>query len=217
MKKSVIALMLPTLSLFGCAQLGMTKHQETTSAPGQFNASEQFQAHPRGVQQMTVSQRMAAKNVTHYVQKLMQDMVSNVKYINDQTPVAVSSFVFLDEDFNHATLLGNQIAESFIHELHNFGVPVIDFKTTDFMRVTKHGDFIFSRDFLELSDELPFKYVLAGTLTHHQGGILVNARIVGMQSKVVVGTAQGFLPQAVVNALRDGAIHEGIRLQRAGE
>ncbi len=63
-------------------------------------------------------------------------MVENLQYVSEQTPLAVSSFIFLDEDYNDGSLLGNQIAESFMHELHSFGVPVIDFKTTDYMRVT---------------------------------------------------------------------------------
>ncbi|KZN37548.1 FlgO family outer membrane protein [Pseudoalteromonas luteoviolacea] len=216
MKQYAFGLILPLL--FGCT----LTEDETSSRSAivvEKNAfatpESQFQAHPSGMHGMTVPQQMASRNVTHYVQNLMQDMIGNLRYVNDRTPIAVATFVFLDEDYNYGSLLGNQLSESFIHELHNFGVPVVDFKTTDFMRVTKTGDFIFSRDFLELSDEHTFNYVLAGTLANHQGGVLVNARIVGVKSKAVVGTAQGFLPQAVVNALRDGIGHDGIRLERA--
>jgi TolB-like protein len=114
-------------------------------------------------------------------------------------------------------LLGNQIAESFIHELHAFGVPVIDFKTTDYMRVTPSGDYVFSRDYLELSQDQNFNYVLAGTLVNHQSGVLVNARIVGLASKAVVGSAQGFIPQSVVDALDSTNRSDGITLKQASE
>jgi len=157
------------------------------------------------------------KNINHYVRGIMQDMVENLQYVNEKTPLAVSSFVFLDDDYTESSLLGNQISESFMHELHSFGVPVIDFKTTDYMRVSPEGDFVFSRDYLELNQDQTFNYVLAGTLVSHQGGVLVNARIVGLKSKAVVGTAQGFIPQSVVDALNSNYRTDGIMLKQASK
>ncbi len=152
------------------------------------------------------------KTINHYARGIMHDLVNNLDYVNSKTPIGVSSFIFLDGDFYQANLLGNQLAESFLHEIHQFGIPVIDFKTTDYIRVTEKGDFVFSRDFLELKDNQPIKYVLAGTLVKHQGGILVNARIVGLESKAVVASAQGFLPENIVSALLPSQHHDGIRL-----
>ncbi|WP_440055592.1 FlgO family outer membrane protein [Pseudoalteromonas sp. T1lg65] len=217
MKNKLLSLILPLSLLAGCAQGNFfaVEKSDNESTRNGFQGTSMFQNNPNGMKQFSVSQRMASKNVTHYVQGLMQDMVANLKHVNEKTPIAVSSFVFLDKQYDQGSLLGNQIAESFIHELHTFGIPVIDFKTTDYIRVTPQGDFIFSRDFLELSDEHPFLYVLGGTLVNHQGGIMINARVVGLRSKHVVGTAQGFLPQNVVNALQDGAAYDGIQLEQA--
>ncbi|MFT4927341.1 MAG: TolB-like protein [Phenylobacterium sp.] len=141
------------------------------------------------------------KNITHYVRGIMHDLVDNLHYVNDKTPIGVTSFVFLDSDLDQSDLLGKQIAESFIHEVHQFGIPVIDYKTTDYIRVTKTGDFIFSRDFLDLKEEQPIKYVLAGTLVKHRGGLLVNARIIGLLSKAVVASAQAFIPESITDGL----------------
>ncbi|MEI5638153.1 MULTISPECIES: FlgO family outer membrane protein [unclassified Pseudoalteromonas] len=217
MFKNLVSVILPLTLMVGCAQgsfFAVEGAPEQQSRNG-FAKDSMFQSNPSGMKQFSISQQMAGKNVTHYVQSIMQDMVANIKHVNEKTPIAVTSFVFLDKDFNQASLLGNQLAESFIHELHTFGIPVVDFKTTDYIRVTPEGDFVFSRDFLELSDDHPFLYVLGGTLVNHQGGVMVNARIVGLRSKSVVGTAQGFLPQNIVNALEDGAAYDGILLEQA--
>lgn len=151
-------------------------------------------------------------NINHYVRGMMQDLVSNLQYVNAETPMAVTSFVFLDSNFEEADVLGNQIAESFIHEIHKFGIPVIDFKTTDYVRVTPTGDFVLSRDFLELPSNLPVQYVLLGTLTKHQDGVLVNARIVGISSKAVVGSAQSFLPAEITQSINSYGLKDGIKL-----
>lgn len=152
------------------------------------------------------------KDVNYYVRGLMQELVGNLQYVNASTPVAVTNFVFLDGSFEQADLVGKQLSESFIHEVHKFGIPVIDFKTTDYIRVSNSGDFVLSRDYLELNSDLPIRYVVAGTLVKHLAGYMVNARIVGIDSKAVVASAQGFLPASVINSMISSNVNDGIPL-----
>lgn len=154
----------------------------------------------------------SVKNLNYYVRTMMQDLVGNMKYVNAATPVVVTSFVMLDSDFQHADLLGRQISESFIHEVHKYGIPVLDFKTLDFIRVTPQGDFVFSKDYLELNGDLPIKYAVAGTMVKQVSGYLVNARVIGIESKAVVASAQGFLPANVVNSLISSGFSDGVPL-----
>lgn len=140
-------------------------------------------------------------NINFYARGLMQDLIANLQYVNTSTPVAVTSFVMLDSDYNESNLLGNQLAESLIHEVHKFGIPVIDFKTTGFIRITEQGDFAFSKDYEDFSGDLPARYIISGTLSKHKDGYIVNARIVGLESKAVVASAQSFIPKEIANAL----------------
>ncbi|MCO6354931.1 hypothetical protein GBO14_09405 [Pseudoalteromonas shioyasakiensis] len=224
MKRLILTLCLPFG--FGCSSMltgDVTQHdndpqlaaQREVAAP--HSNDSVFQTNQAVMNNSTFTAAPTRKNINHYVRGIMQDLVENLQYVSDSTPVAVSSFIYLDADYNSTNLLGNQIAESFIHELHAFGVPVIDFKTTDYMRVTPTGDYVFSRDYLELSQDQNFNYVLAGTLVNHQSGVLVNARIVGLTSKAVVGSAQGFIPQSVVDALDSTNRSDGITLKQASE
>ncbi|MEP4889374.1 MAG: FlgO family outer membrane protein [Aliiglaciecola sp.] len=147
------------------------------------------------------SARMVTKHVGDYVQSMTQDLISNMEYITDKTPVGVTNFALIDSDLQRSNLLGFQLTESFMHELHKFRIPVIDFKATEYIRVTEHGDFLLSRDFLELTEQSPIEYILTGTMTKHQGGYIVNARILGLESKAVVASAQMLMPFYVVDAL----------------
>lgn len=226
MKRLFLSLCLPLG--FGCSSMLTADNEKTYSDEPQLVSAQRevaapqtstsaFQSNQVVMNDSTFTAAPTRKNINHYVRGIMQDMVENLQYVNDKTPLAVSSFIYLDADYNAGSLLGNQIAESFMHELHTFGVPVIDFKTTDYMRVTPTGDYVFSRDYLELSQQQNFNYVLAGTLVNHQGGVLVNARIVGITSKAVVGSAQGFIPQSVVDALDSTNRSDGIMLKQASE
>jgi TolB-like protein len=136
-------------------------------------------------------------DINHYVRGLMQDLVANLQYVNSSTPVAVVSFVMLNSNYNDANLLGKQIAESLIHEVHKFGIPVIDFKTTGYIRVTEQGDFAFSKDYEDFTGDMPARYIVGGTMLKHKDGYLINARIVGVQSQAVVASAQSFIPNSV--------------------
>jgi len=160
------------------------------------------------------------KHVGDYVRNMAQDLVSNMQYVTERTPVAVTHFSLIDSDLKETNLLGQQMAESFAHEFHKFRMPVVEFKSTQFIRVTETGDFVMSRDFLDLKSSTPIQYVLTGTLTKHQGGYIVNARMLGMQSSVIVASAQSFIPFYVVDALlpsgssRQNEIVDGVRIIR---
>jgi len=136
-------------------------------------------------------------DINYYVRGLMQDLVGNLQYVNATTPVAVVSFVMLDSNYNDSNLLGIQIAESLIHEVHKFGIPVIDFKTTGYIRITEQGDFAFSKDYQDFSGDMPARYIVGGTMLKHTDGYLINARIVGVTSQAVVASAQSFIPNSV--------------------
>ncbi|MFC3031867.1 FlgO family outer membrane protein [Pseudoalteromonas fenneropenaei] len=220
--KHVMTTIALALVVSGCTALqGNNQLTSGAQSPGFVDGVRDVAAPNNNFQSLAVKQQAqqvnsvySGKNINHYIRAVMQDLVTNLQYVNQKTPIAVASFVYLDADFNSTTLLGNQIAEGFVHELHQFGIPVIDFKTTDFMRITPQGDFVFSRDYLELSQDMPFQYVMAGTLVNHTDGVLVNARVVGINSKAVVGTAQGFIPQKVIDELNSKDELDGVTLKR---
>jgi TolB-like protein len=153
----------------------------------------------------------AKHNINHYAQGLMQDLIANLHSVNANTPIAVVSFVMLDSDYNQSSILGNQMAESLIHEVHKFGIPVIDYKTTGFIRVTEQGDFAFSKDYEDFGNDLAVLYIVGGTLLRHEAGYLVNARVVDIKTKAVVASAQSFIPNDIADALltRQTSVYQG--------
>jgi TolB-like protein len=148
-----------------------------------------------------LSQDPPKHDINYYARGIMQDLIANLQYVNSTTPVAVTSFVMLDSNYNETNILGLQIAESMIHEVHKFGIPVIDFKTTGFIRVTEQGDFAFSKDYQDFTGELAARYIVTGTMLKNTEGYFINARIVGVKSQAVVASAQSFIPNAVAEPI----------------
>lgn len=160
-----------------------------------------------------VYQKTQVGDLNHYVQGIMQDLIANMDTPDNSMDIGVTSFVYLDGNFNDTDLLGNQLSESFMHELHQFGLNVLDFKSSDYIRVTPSGDFNFSRDYEELSAAMPVQYVMGGTMVKHQDGVIVNARMVSLNSKEILSTAQGFIPASVVDALHRSQQKSGMSLK----
>ncbi len=135
--------------------------------------------------------------INDVVKGLAYQMLESSSFVNPKTPIAIASFVDL-KNLESTNWLGNQLSESFVHEMQRHGLVVIDFKTTGHIRVTADGDYVFSRDWKELPERQIIDYVVTGTMMQQETGILVNARMIGMQSRVVVATAQSFIPAWVI-------------------
>ena len=180
MKKWLIPMLLPTL-LSSCSMTETNDFYKSTKVDRSEIDSFNLPRHA----------------INDVVKGLAYQMLESSSFVNAKTPVAVASFVNL-KDLESTNWLGNQLAESFVHELQLHGLVIVDFKTTGHIRVTKDGDYVFSRDWKELPERQIIDYVVTGTMMEQQDGILVNARMIGMQSKVVVATAQSFIPTWVI-------------------
>ena len=128
-----------------------------------------------------------------FVESLTEELVESNTSVSARTPIAVTSFVDL-QNMDATNWLGNTVSEGFIYQFQRRGFKVVDYKTTGSIQVTSQGDFAFSRDWKDLAKEQDIEYVLTGTMLRQEGGVLINARVVGMQSRIVVASAQGFLP-----------------------
>lgn len=139
------------------------------------------------------------KTLVNYVEQMALDLVDTMQQESD-LGIAVTSFVDFDASLNNSNQLGNQIAESMLHQLQKFGYGVIDFKTRDAININNRGDFVFSRDIDELAKKRIASHVLAGTLMYRKNGVEVNARIINLDTKQVIATSQKIIPNYVLTS-----------------
>ena len=136
-----------------------------------------------------------------YVKEMIADMALNMRNVDENAKVAVTSFVRSSSDYTQTEPLSLELADVFISELHKFGFTAIDFKVTSYIRVSPDGDFVLTRDYLELSDTVDADYVLVGTYNQHKNNIVVHARIVDLESQTVLATGDTRLPRQFASGL----------------
>jgi len=180
MKNWLVALLIPTV--MSCSMM---------------DADDNFYRSSYADKQEIDSFKLPRHAINDVVKGLAFQMLESSSFVNPKTPIAIASFVDL-QNLESTNWLGNQLSESFVHEMQRHGLVVIDFKTTGHIRVTAEGDYVFSRDWKELPERQIIDYVVTGTMMKQEEGIIVNARMIGMQSRVVVATAQSFIPSWVV-------------------
>ncbi|EIW90233.1 hypothetical protein AGRI_00140 [Alishewanella agri BL06] len=141
------------------------------------------------------------KQLNDYVAQMAMQLVETFHLFPVESRVAVASFVDLDSELNRTNIIGNQLAEAFIHQFQQFGISVVDFKTTRDIQVTPGGDFVFSRNHTQLDMLQQIDYVLSGTMVFTPRGIMVNARVINFRTKVVAASSQQLIPHFVVSSL----------------
>lgn len=134
------------------------------------------------------------KRVNEYAEQLSMDLMDNMHGRYLAGTVAITSFVNFDHTLNKTDPLGNQLAESLIHELKQYGVATVDFKNTDYIKITDSGDFAFSRKAEEIARKQQIDYVLSGTMIRNPRGVVVQARIVNLGTNQVKTSAKSFIP-----------------------
>jgi TolB-like protein len=152
-------------------------------------------------QQASNAEPVPVLTINEYARALVHELMSNHRTAEDTGMVGVTDFAYVDTALDQGTVLSNHLSEAIMYDLHKFGVAVLDYKVTDYIRVTPSGDFALSRDFSELSGELPIRFVLTGTMTAHKNGVLVNARLIRIDNKQVISAARTFVPETVVRAV----------------
>ena len=133
-----------------------------------------------------------------YTEQMAKDLQDDLRNKPISSSVVVTSFVHLDSSLQNTDSLGIQLAESFINQLQQIGVPVNDHKLMGTININDRGDFAYSRNKRQLHNDPNIGYVLAGTMLKNDNGMMINARIVNFKTNIVVASASKFVPNIVI-------------------
>ncbi len=137
--------------------------------------------------------------LSEYTEQMAADLQRDLAGAHIEDPIFVSSFVYFDSTLRKTSALGNQLAEYFINDLQEIGLPVVDHKLTDILTVNAHGDFVLARDQNLFTSKIDVGYVLVGTLVENDRGVIINARLVNFKTNKVVASTSKFMPNILAS------------------
>lgn len=110
-----------------------------------------------------------------------------------QDTFIVTSFTNLDK-LSETTSLGRLIAENLMHGLQLHKWQVFEVRLTKGIDINEAGEFSLSRDFTKLKDEYKISGIVTGTYSVAEGNLTINARVIDINSGIVLSSAQSYIP-----------------------
>lgn len=112
---------------------------------------------------------------------------------NAQNTFIVTSFTNLDK-LSETTSLGRLIAENLMHGLQVHKWQVFEVRLTKGIDINEAGEFSLSRDISKLKDEYKISGIVTGTYSVAEGNLTINARVIDINSGIVLSSAQSYIP-----------------------
>ena len=101
--------------------------------------------------------------------------------------LVVTTFVQLD-DFTQTSRFGMLMAEQLLSRLAGRGFLLRETRMKDIFYQSSDGEFVLSREFSKVAQELDARLVLLGTYLEARDHVLVNTRLVDFQKQAVVAS-----------------------------
>ncbi|MBF0539236.1 MAG: hypothetical protein HQL03_13390 [Nitrospirae bacterium] len=124
---------------------------------------------------------------------LADQLQRNVDMHDVNLPLIITSFQNLD-DLKETNRLGRLIAESLIHEFQVRRWTVIDIRLVTDVIMNDSGEFSLSRDIKKVKDLYNVGAIVTGTYSIAEDCIVVNARLMNINTGVVQSSGQVAIP-----------------------
>lgn len=111
--------------------------------------------------------------------------------------VAVSSFVPVDrlmQSQDKYTRMARQLQEGLISEATLYNIGVIEYRLTQQLQLNQQQERALSRNPEQLREHYRLDYIVVGTYSEVEGGILINARLVNSRNATVMSAASVMVP-----------------------
>lgn len=185
----IVSLALAALAAVGCSNSAVRPPQSTYQL-NHLNADQRYLVdEPLRVQpsQTTVG-RFNARMIF-----LADQIERNADRKSLENTFIVTSFTNLNR-LSETTPFGRLLAENIIHELQVRKWKVFEVRLTKDVIINETGEFTLSRDIRKLKEMYKVGGIVTGTYSVANGHVLVNARMIDMNTGLVASSAQVHMP-----------------------
>ncbi|WP_110674522.1 FlgO family outer membrane protein [Salinicola sp. RZ23] len=114
--------------------------------------------------------------------------------LDDTAPLVATTFVDVDH-LGQSSTLGRTLSEMFVSRLVESGQKVIEVKLRNSLYIEENtGELILSRNVQRLSQDYDANAVLVGTYAQAQDRLFINARVVRIADRAILGATSFELP-----------------------
>lgn len=190
------AVLLLATTLSGC--MATTTNYPTNPAAATTPAGEVTTLHPgqRYIVSEPISVQESGSTVGRFNARMifLADQIErNADRKSLSNTFIITSFVNLNR-LSETTPFGRLVAENLIHELQVRKWQVFEVRLTRDIVINETGEFSLSRDIKKLRDQYKIGGIVTGTYSVSGGHVIVNSRVVDINTGLVVSSGQIHLP-----------------------
>jgi TolB-like protein len=141
-------------------------------------------------------------NFNDRVKNLADQLHKNAATNTLSNTYIITSFSNLDK-LGDTTPLGRLISENLMNGLQLHKWNILEVRLTKGIDVNSAGEFSLSRDANKLKDEYKISGVVAGTYSVAEGNLTINARVIDVNTGLLISSAQTYIP---VNWIPDAVL-----------
>ena len=134
-------------------------------------------------------------NFNDLMKNLADQLDKNAVLRNPSNTYIITSFTSLDR-LGDTTALGRLIAENLMHGLQVHKWQILEVRLTKGIDINADGEFSLSRDISKLKDEYKISGIITGTYSAAEGNLTINARVINVDTGIVLSTGQTYIPAA---------------------
>lgn len=153
---------------------------------------------PKSINQYSSIQPSSHILLKEYIEQLADETMATANMAAADATIGATGFVDLSPNLNTSNLLGVVLTEYFVSELHKSGGNVVDYKLSGKVQVGHDVDYVFTRDTINSTSQIPMTHVLTGTMLYQKTGLMLSVRVIGFKDKRVIATGQKFIPYFLV-------------------
>lgn len=142
------------------------------------------------------------QTINEYTEQMVHVLFQKISQKNIEKSIAVPPFISIPAIQNGNQELNVSVAEAFIVEMQNIGLPVAEFILTN-SSANENSDFLSYIE--EIAGSQHFGYVLKGTMRERKHGIMVHAKIINVETKKVIASTSKVLPKYLADLLKKQA------------
>lgn len=153
-------------------------------------------------QKNSVPEARTPKGIHHYAEQLVRQLLDTSDDIDLNRPVIVGSFLpaetLTPEKNSRLSGYSVQLQESVITLFTQAGLSVTEQKAQKMVTVTNTADIVMSR--LSSTGKAHASYFLAGTYFEQEHNLVVNLKLIHIESKKVVAASTDYVPLDLFNS-----------------
>jgi TolB-like protein len=195
----IISLFITAITIGGCSLTSISSRSSSLSDDE--NQKAQLNSGQRSPREELLGVNGSETTVGRFKAQmtLLADQIEkNLERKNVDSAFLVTSFTNLDK-LSETTTFGRLVAEDVIHELQVRKWKVFEVRLTKDVVINESGEFSLSRDIKKLKESYKIGGIVTGTYSVVGNYVIVNARVMDMDSGLVTSSAQIHIPVNVVS------------------